>query len=57
MVNTIIALAKTLQLKVIAEGIETSLQRKLLAELGCEAGQGFWLARPLSAKDALEWLL
>ena len=56
-VNTIIALAKTLQLKVIAEGIETSLQRKLLAELGCEAGQGFWLARPLSAKDALEWLL
>jgi len=56
-VNTIIALAKTLQLTVIAEGIETSLQRRLLAELGCEAGQGFWLARPLSAKDAIEWLL
>lgn len=56
-VNTIIALAKTLQLKVIAEGIETSLQRRLLAELGCEAGQGFWLSRPLTAKDAIEWLL
>jgi EAL domain-containing protein (putative c-di-GMP-specific phosphodiesterase class I) len=56
-VNTIIALAKTLQLKVVAEGIETSLQRKLLAELGCDAGQGFWLARPLIAKDAIEWLL
>lgn len=56
-VNTIIALAKTLQLKVIAEGIETSLQRRLLAELGCDAGQGYWLSRPLTAKDAIEWLL
>ena len=56
-VNTIIALAKTMQLPVIAEGVETSLQRKILAELGCHAGQGYWFAKPMSAKEALEWLL
>ncbi len=56
-VNTIITLAKTLQLRVIAEGIETSLQRRLLMELGCDAGQGYWMSRPLPAKEAIEWLL
>ncbi len=56
-VNTIITLAKTLQLKVIAEGIETSQQRRLLMELGCDAGQGYWMSRPLPAKEAIEWLL
>jgi EAL domain-containing protein (putative c-di-GMP-specific phosphodiesterase class I) len=55
-VNTIITLAKTLQLKVIAEGIETSLQRKLLTELGCDAGQGYWFAKPMPAREAVEWL-
>ena len=55
-VNTIITLAKTLQLKVIAEGIETSLQRKLLTELGCDAGQGYWFAKPMPAREAAQWL-
>lgn len=55
-VNTIITLAKTLSLTVIAEGIETSLQRKLLSELGCDAGQGYWFAKALSAKEASSWL-
>jgi EAL domain-containing protein (putative c-di-GMP-specific phosphodiesterase class I) len=55
-VNTIITLAKTLQLKVIAEGIETSLQRKLLTELGCDAGQGYWFAKPMPAREAVDWL-
>jgi diguanylate cyclase (GGDEF)-like protein len=55
-VNTVIALAKTLNLKVVAEGVETSLQRKLLKELGCDAGQGYWFAKPLAADDAVKWL-
>jgi len=55
-VNTVIVLAKTLNLKVIAEGIETSLQRQLLKELGCDAGQGYWFAKPLPAADAIKWL-
>ncbi|WP_306523826.1 EAL domain-containing protein [Rheinheimera sp.] len=55
-VNTIITLAKTLSLTVIAEGIETSLQRKLLSELGCDAGQGYWFAKAVTAKEASAWL-
>jgi EAL domain-containing protein (putative c-di-GMP-specific phosphodiesterase class I) len=55
-VNTIITLAKTLQLKVVAEGIETSLQRKLLTELGCDSGQGYWFAKPMPAREAVTWL-
>ena len=55
-VNTVIALAKTLNLKVVAEGVETSLQRQLLKELGCDAGQGYWFAKALPAADAVKWL-
>lgn len=55
-VNTIITLAKTLKLQVIAEGIENSLQRKILSELGCESGQGYWFAAALPPRQAVEWL-
>ncbi len=46
-VGAIITLARNLGLKVIAEGIETPGQLQRLTELGCEAGQGFLLARPM----------
>ncbi|MCA1929834.1 bifunctional diguanylate cyclase/phosphodiesterase, partial [Rheinheimera sp.] len=55
-VNTVIALAKTLNLKVVAEGVETSLQQQLLKELGCDAGQGYWFAKALPSADAVKWL-
>jgi len=55
-VNTIITLAKTLKLTVIAEGIENSLQRKILADLGCDSGQGYWFAAALPPRQAVEWL-
>ncbi|MEO7148475.1 MAG: EAL domain-containing protein, partial [Rhodanobacteraceae bacterium] len=40
-VRAILALAKTLEMQVIAEGIETEMQRDVLRKLGCEYGQGF----------------
>lgn len=55
-VNTIITLAKTLKLRVIAEGIENSLQRKVLSDLGCDSGQGYWFAAALPPRQAVEWL-
>ncbi len=51
--QTIISLAKNLKKKVIAEGIETVAQLTLLQNLGCDYGQGYLLARPLT-KDKAE---
>jgi diguanylate cyclase (GGDEF)-like protein len=51
-VRTIIALAKALNLKLIAEGIETKYQFEKLRELGCDYGQGFLFAHPLRVRKA-----
>ncbi len=48
-VRLIVELAKTLGLEVVAEGIETAGQLDVLRELGCDLGQGFFLAPPLTA--------
>ncbi|HEX6834251.1 MAG TPA: EAL domain-containing protein [Rudaea sp.] len=53
-VRAIQALADTLGLQVIAEGIETEGQRRILMELGCQFGQGFLLGRPQPAAVWLE---
>lgn len=50
--QTIISLAKSLKKKVIAEGIETESQLALLQNLGCDYGQGYLLARPLTLESA-----
>ena len=54
--QTIVALAKNLKMKAIAEGIETESQLRLLRNLGCEMGQGFLMSKPLP-KDEMETLL
>jgi diguanylate cyclase (GGDEF)-like protein len=45
-VTAVLALARALELEVIAEGIETDEQRQALIAMGCEFGQGYLLARP-----------
>ncbi|WP_036187984.1 EAL domain-containing protein [Marinimicrobium agarilyticum] len=56
LVRAIISMAHALELGVIAEGIETPEVAQKLVELGCELGQGYHFARPLSAGAATEWL-
>lgn len=51
LVNTIISLAHGLNLKVVAEGVETEEQAKLLRLLKCEQAQGYLYSKPVSAKD------
>ncbi|WP_163511314.1 putative bifunctional diguanylate cyclase/phosphodiesterase [Fodinicola acaciae] len=55
-VSSTITLATSLGLRVIAEGIETALQREELAGLGCTGGQGYGLYPPMSA-DAVTALV
>ena len=50
-VSGIVALAKSLELEVVVEGIETDAQLLLLQTLGCEYGQGYLLGRPMSGAD------
>ncbi|MEH3085100.1 MAG: EAL domain-containing protein [Xylophilus ampelinus] len=49
--RAIVAMAHALGLQVVAEGIETQAQCDLLADMGCDYGQGYWFARPLSFDD------
>lgn len=51
-VRTVIALAKTLRLNVIAEGIESIHQLHQLRILGCEYGQGYLFSRPVPSEEA-----
>jgi diguanylate cyclase (GGDEF)-like protein len=50
-VTAVIAMARSLGLKVIAEGIETQAQSAVLRRLGCDEYQGFLYSRPRSAAD------
>ncbi|WP_257896173.1 EAL domain-containing protein, partial [Enterobacter chuandaensis] len=49
-VSAIVALAKTLNLKVVAEGVETEAQQTFLTKLGCNTLQGYLLGKPVSAQ-------
>ena len=49
--RAIIALSNSLQLRVIAEGIETEAQRDFLLSEGCHCGQGYFFGKPVAAED------
>jgi EAL domain-containing protein (putative c-di-GMP-specific phosphodiesterase class I) len=53
-VAAILALARALNIQVIAEGIETEAQRDALLAMGCEMGQGYLLGRPAPIRQWLE---
>jgi two-component system CheB/CheR fusion protein len=55
-VSAIIAIARHLNIQVIAEGIEAYQQAEILRRLGCSVGQGFLFARPMPAEQCLELL-
>ncbi|KXA72338.1 putative bifunctional diguanylate cyclase/phosphodiesterase [Bordetella hinzii] len=53
-VSAIIALGQRLNLKIVAEGVETPAQQRFLTDLGCDSLQGFLLGKPLPAQDFLK---
>jgi diguanylate cyclase (GGDEF)-like protein len=54
-VEAVVGVARTLGMRVVAEGVETLGQRDLLVEMGCDELQGFLFARPMSAAALLLW--
>ena len=55
-VRTIIELARVLRMDVVAEGIETCEQYRLLRQMGCRFGQGFLFAKPMTAEAVAQLL-
>lgn len=56
LVQAALQVANALQLELVAEGIESESQARLLAELGCSRGQGYLFARPLEADAMADYL-
>ncbi|MFY0935355.1 bifunctional diguanylate cyclase/phosphodiesterase [Clostridioides difficile] len=54
--KSIVSLAKSLDLVVIIEGVESKEQAELMKQFGCDLVQGFYFARPMSAKNFLDLL-
>ncbi|TBV03516.1 sensor domain-containing phosphodiesterase [Pseudomonas dryadis] len=54
--RALIALARELGMRVVAEGIETSRTLDLIRECGCQEAQGFFISRPLEPSALIDWL-
>src|SRR6202045_931582 len=51
-----IRMAHQLQMQVVGEGIEDRGDWNFLSQLGCEVGQGYFIARPMPAADVVDWI-
>jgi diguanylate cyclase (GGDEF)-like protein len=56
-IDAVVKLAHALGLKVVAEGVETLRQHKILVELGCDELQGYLFAKPMTARALLLWAM
>ncbi|MGH8363360.1 MAG: EAL domain-containing protein, partial [Gammaproteobacteria bacterium] len=56
-IETIIAMARAMNLLVIAEGVESEVQRTALISMGCLGFQGYLVSAPLSVREFDHWLL
>jgi len=55
-IRAIISMADSLSLKVVAEGVDTEMQKNLLSSLGCDAVQGYLISKPLPGPAMTVWL-
>ena len=55
--TAIVAMGHSLNMKIVAEGVETEAQAEFLGWLGCDEIQGYLLSRPLPAAQLLPWLM
>nr|WP_280117281.1 EAL domain-containing protein [Parageobacillus toebii] len=55
-VNAIIMMAHSLQIRVVAEGVETKKQYQILEKQSCDFVQGYYVSKPLSISELYEFL-
>jgi len=55
-VQSTISLGRAMELRVVAEGIENETVWCLLADMGCDQGQGYYMSRPIPAAQMQQWL-
>jgi EAL domain-containing protein (putative c-di-GMP-specific phosphodiesterase class I) len=56
MIEAMVALARSLGIRTIAEGVETAGQAAVVTSLGCDAMQGYWTGRPVTSQGAMDIL-
>lgn len=56
LVESIIAIGRNMKLNIIAEGVETEIQRYILVQMGCNGFQGHLIRQPLPEKDFVAWM-
>ncbi len=57
MISAILTMAERLEVETLAEGVETTGEHVLLAQLGCTHVQGFGIARPMPFDQTIDWIL
>ena len=55
-IEAIIAIARSLHLKVVAEGVETAEQYEFLRKLGCDQIQGYYFSRPIPSSEIVTFM-
>lgn len=56
LIDATVRVAKSLGMQTVAEGIETQAQADVVAELGCDKGQGYLFSRPLSSAQVVQFI-
>jgi len=56
MIEQIVAIARQLGLKTVAEGVETRIESEMLKRLGCDRIQGHFVAKPLAGEEFMAWM-
>ncbi|WP_232821071.1 EAL domain-containing protein [Dyella sp. C11] len=56
LISTIIALARDMHMRVLAEGVENAAQWNFLRDMGCDGAQGWFIGRPMTSDEFEQWL-
>ncbi len=54
LIESVITIARKLDMQTIAEGVETKEQGKMLMDMGCNFAQGYYYSKPVDYQDATE---